>query len=388
LLEELLQAEVSRRLPELWTLARDLHRRDWGRPQVLRRTMRDISAFLRSSGFTLRTVAPHINDGFAGVATGRAPGPHVLLAAPLSHGAVAAAMAAGAATALAALRLRWPGEVTVLVLAPGWEITSLNREALALADQTAALGATVGRLDCLAAPVTYRSRARIVFHRPAGGEQLAASEQPAADALQAAVQAYQHATERGSALPGSQRLTAELHTRQASRRGVSLAELHVHLEALDQGGLAELVTYATELAGRWGGVVSVEGGGTLDAAAPGPAAPDAAAVPPVTAPPLLWRKLGRQPTDAGGWDVVPNDLAALTPYVPVGVSVLGIGKAPGEPGFAQAVWGGQGERALRDGATLLAWQAAHILTEGVPVHGRAEAAAASTDAAGVIESTV
>lgn len=382
LLEELLQAEVGRRLPELWTLARELHRRDWGRPQVLRRTLRDISAFLRSSGFTLRTVAPHINEGFAGVAAGRAPGPQLLLVAPLGHGAVATAMVVGAASALAALRLRWPGEVTVLVVPPGWQLASLNEEALALREQAAALGVTIGRLDSVTAPVTHRARARIVFHKPSAGE-------PGADALQAAVRAYQEATDQVGSLPNAQRLTAELHTRQSSRRGVSLAELHLQLEALDHVGLAELVTFATALAERHGGAIAVEGRGAADdAEAPAEGVSpvtDAGGLPPLTAPPLLWRKLGRQPTAAGGWDAVSNDIAALAAHVPVGVSVIGVGKAPGDVGFAQAVWGGQGERALRDGATLLAWQAAHILTENAHGQGQMEAAAA---AAGVTESTV
>lgn len=418
LLEELLQAEVGRRLPELSALARDLHRRDWGRPQALRRMMRDISAFVRTSGFSLRTVAPHINDGFAGVATGRAPGHKVMLAAALGHGAVATAMAIGAAAALAALRLRWSGDVTVLVVPPGWQLESLNVEALALDEQTAAIGATIGRLDSATAPVTHRARATIVFHRPgAGAPGVGASGAdgasagapgvgalgvdapsagaPSADALQMAVKAYQDATERIAALPHTQRLTAELHTRQASRRGVSLAELHLQLEALHHAGLDELVAYATALAERYGGIVAFEGrsAAELSASTPGDprpagvtppahaaesarAQPVSAIAPPVTAPALLWRKLGRQPAAAAGWDVIPHDLAALAPLVPVGVAAIGIGNAPGDPGFAEAVWGTPGERALRDGATLLAWHAAHILADGLPGHGRTDAAAA------------
>lgn len=357
LLEELVQAEVSRRHPELWTLARELHRRDWSRPQALRRALRDVSAFLRSSGFTLRTVAPHISDGLAGVATGRAPGPGVLLAAPFAHGAVAVAMTVGAASALASLRLRWPGEVTILVLPPRWQAAALNHEALSLSEQLAALGVTVGRGDGLAAPATYRARASIVFSQQetvSGGK---------GDALHVAVQAYQQATEQAGSLPDSQRLRAELHTRQTSRRGVQLAELQLELEALDEDGLTELVAVAEQLGQRWQGVVSVAHTARAGAA------------PTVTAPPVLWRKLGRIPAGSGGWDVVPHDLTELGLYIPFGAAVVGIGSAPGEAGFAQAVWGGQGERALRDGATLLAWHAAHLLLDGVLGDSKAEVAA-------------
>lgn len=385
LLEELLQEEVGRRLPELWALARELHRRDWGRPQVLRRTMRDVSSFIRSSGFTLRTVAPHINEGFAGVATGRAPGPHVLIAAPFAHGAVATAMAVGAASVLSALRMRWPGEVTVLVLPPRWKVDALNQEVLPLADHIAAIGATVGRSDGLAAPTTFRTEARIVFHQRPGADGGASAGDSVsvgaggfgADALQLAVQAYQEATARAESLPDSQRITAELHTRQTSRRGVSLAELHLRLEALDEAGVAELVEFAHEVARRRGGTatadpISVGGGAEAAAASNGEEEP---AWPPVTAPLTLWRKVGRLPSPTGGWDAVPNDLTGLNRFLPVGVAVLGIGKAPGDPGFAQAIWGGQGERALRDGVTLLAWQAAHMLTDPAARLGRDEAAA-------------
>lgn len=371
---------VTRLAPALLDLSRDLH----AHPETAwreHRSSRRVASFLGDAGLRVELPAHGLDTAFrAGAGTG---GPLVVLcceydALPgLGHGCghnIVASAAAGAAAVLAPMagpRGRVVALGTPAEEGGGGKIELLRRGAFAGA--SAVLLAHPGAHDQVRATFRAAASHRVTFRGRAAHAAMAPEQ--GRNALDAAVLAYEALGAARSGLRYGDQLTAVI-TRGGTAPNVvpEAAELRVMTRAATAAGLAPLAA-TVERVGAAGAAAT---GCTARVLPLGPRYRELRTDPRLAASlEHHLRRLGRAPLPPDPRDLLTSgstDLGNVSHVVPVAHPKLAIGDvAPHSRAFAEAAASPAGDRAVLDGAVLLAltvldvWaRPPHRLVEGDP----------------------
>jgi amidohydrolase len=353
---------VRRLAPGLLALSHDLH----AHPELAwseHRSSRRVAAYLAGAGLEVELPAYGLPTAFR--ATAGSAGPLVVLcceydALPgLGHGCghnVVAAAAAGAAAALAPLAEK-VGERVVALGTPaeeggGGKVELLRRQAFDGA--AAALLVHPGEHDQVRA--AFRAAASYSVHFRGRAAHAAMSPGSGRNALDAAMLAYQALGALRSGLAYGEQVTAVLVRGGTAPNVVpETAELLVMTRAAATSGLSRLAKRVAQCA-RAGALAT---GCTSRVVPRGPTYRELRTDGRLAA--SLERhltELGRSPRGADPRDLLTagsTDLGNVSHAVPVAHPKLAIGDvAPHSRAFAEAARGPAGDRAVLDGATLLA----------------------------------
>ena len=353
---------VRRLAPGLLALSHDLHAHPepaWGE----HRSSRRLAAYLAGAGLEVALPAYGLPTAFR--ASAGSAGPLVVLCceydalAGLGHGCghnVVAAAAAGAAAALAPLVAQLGGRVVALGTPAeeggGGKIELLRRHAFDGAE--AALLVHPGPHDQVRAAFRAAASHAVLFRGRAA--HAAMSPSSGRNALDAAVLTYQALGSARSGLGFGEQVTAVLVRGGTAPNVVpETAELRVMTRAVGSSGLVRLSKIVAQCA-RAGALAT----GCESRVVPGGAVYRELRTDRRLADSLErhLRELGRSPRAADPRDLITagsTDLGNVSHVVPVAHPKLAIGDvAPHSRAFAEAARGPAGDRAVLDGATLLA----------------------------------
>ncbi|MDZ5663463.1 amidohydrolase [Nocardioides sp. S-58] len=368
------RSAVHRLAPALLALSHDLH----ARPETAwaeHRSSRRVATFLASAGLRVELPAHGLATAFRARA-GRA-GPLVVLcceydALPrLGHGCghnVVAAAAAGAAAVLAPLAAAHGGRVVALGTPAeeggGGKIELLRRGAFHGAAAT--LLVHPGSRDQARATFRAASTYDVVF----GGRAAHAAMAPAhgRNAVDAAVLAYEAlGVARSRLAPGDQVTAVVTRGGDAPNVVPEAAELRVMTRAATTLGLRRLLAVVERSAAA--GATAT--GCSVDVERRGPVYRELRTDPWLAASlERHLRSLGRAAAPGDPLDVLTagsTDLGNVSHVVPVAHPKLAIGRlAPHSRAFAAAAASPAGDRAVLDGATLLALTALDVWAAGPP----------------------
>lgn len=365
---------VQRLAPGLLALSHDLH----AHPELAwaeHRSSRRLGSYLAAAGLRVELPAHGLPTAFR--ASAGATGPLVVLcceydALPgLGHGCghnVVAAAAAGAAAVLAPLARALGGRVIALGTPAeeggGGKIELLRRHAFDGA--AAALLVHPGAHDQVRASFRAASSSAVLFRGRAAHAAMAPGS--GRNALDAAVLAYQAIASARPGLAFGDQVTAVLVRGGTAPNVVpEAAELRVMTRATTTAGLGA-VARVVDRAARAGALAT---GCTVRVVPRGPVYREL-----VTDPRLAssverhLRALGRGPLPPDPRDLLTagsTDLGNVSHTVPVAHPKLAIGDvAPHSRAFAEAAVSPAGDRAVLDGATLLALTALDVWASAPP----------------------